>query len=155
MFKKPKTPEHQVDSQVNDLMKYRGWRSVRHQRTAIPGSFSTGEPGMPDRCYIRYFEGGVALVVWIEMKRPGAKRSCRCADKKPGQKCTQCAQADWRRRETARGGIVWQVDSIDALERLYQPAFGWLHSGDNAIGQLDLLAGVPVGQICGVRGGCR
>lgn len=144
MAKRP-TPEHQVDRQVTDLMKYRGWRCIRQQRTAVPGMFSTGEPGMPDRQFIRYFPGGVALIVWIEMKRPGASKSCYCAQKKPGQKCTPCAQRDWRDRERKYGGLVWQVDSIEALDALYVPAFGWLHSGENAVGQLDLLAGVPVG----------
>jgi hypothetical protein len=119
-------------------MQAHGWRAIRHQRTAVPGSFSTGEPGIPDSQYVRYFDKpmGAALIVWIEVKGPNDKRKCRCAG--DGRVCGYCQQLRWHARERARGAVVWVVDDFDQLCVIYEKVFGWLHRGDRAIGQAEL-----------------
>jgi VRR-NUC domain len=120
--------EKEVTQQVKDFLAYRGWRPIRMMRTAVPGSFSVGEPGMPDFLFCRYLDKpmGACLALWIEMKRPGGK--------------LRDGQPEWHARERARGATVWVVDDFDFFANLYEKHFGWLHSGDAAIGQLDLLA---------------
>lgn len=139
-----KLNEADVTEQVKGFLEHHGWRSVRNQRTVMPGQFSTGEPGMADFQFVRYIgtehARSLALVVWIELKAHGAKARCRCATKKPRQRCTACDQRNWRNRERARGGVVWtQVDSIQWVMREYEREFGWLHSGEAARGQMELL----------------
>ena len=148
---KPDSPakilERQVTQQVKDFLSYRGWRSIRNQRTVIPGSFQSGEPGQADFLFVHYVEAGraqrpgVALCLWIEVKGPKDARKCRCV---PGEakKCGFCQQAHWQARERTRGGIVWVIDDFNRLVSLYDLNFGWLHSGDTGRGQLDLLAGL-------------
>lgn len=122
--------EADVTKQVRDFFALRGWRAIRHQRFVIPGAGQSGEPGQPDFCFIKYLRGkdgeysGVSLVIWIEMKKPGARPQCRC---KPGKRsqCTACAQKAWRDREEQRGGIVLQVSAVRELEAWYTPRFGW------------------------------
>jgi hypothetical protein len=126
--------EKQVTEQVRDYLKYRGWRAIRMQRTVVPGAFQSGEPGMPDYLFLRYLppfptpKGAAALCLWIEFKAPGGK--------------LREGQAEWHCRERLRGGSVWVVDDLDWFAELYEKHFAWLHSGDSAIGQMDLLAGV-------------
>ncbi len=122
--------ERQITQQIRDYMQYRGWRPVRMQRTAIPGAFSTGEPGMPDYLFVRYLPKplGACIALWIELKRPSGK--------------LREGQPEWHARERARGGTVWVVDDFEWFANLYEQHFGWLHSGDAAIGQLDLLGGL-------------
>ena len=70
------------------------------------------EPGIPDLLAIYYdAQGGQqawAIVLWIEIKRPGARQDCRCKVGR-ARKCTSCAQAAWKQREEARGAAVWTV----------------------------------------------
>jgi hypothetical protein len=109
--------EAAVDRQVKDFMLLRGWRCIRFQRTVIPGAFQTGEPGIPDRMYVKYLDkAGVCVAVWIELKR--AKR---------GKLSEQ--QQKWRDREIARGAVVLEVNDIDVFEKEYETRFGWLHEG--------------------------
>ena len=127
--------EKEVTQQVKDYLLYRGWRPVRMMRTAIPGAFSVGEPGMPDFLFLRYLDCRptcAALALWVEMKRPDGK--------------LREGQPEWHARERARGATVWVVDDFEWFEGLYHKHFGWLHSGDAAAGQLDLLAELRSGQ---------
>jgi hypothetical protein len=132
--KKPpaKLLEKQVTEQVRDYLKYRGWRAIRMQRTVVPGAFQSGEPGMPDYLFLRYLpvcnQATAALALWIEFKAPGGR--------------LREGQLEWHYREGLRGGIVWIVNNFDRFADLYEKHFAWLHSGDSAIGQMDLLAGV-------------
>jgi hypothetical protein len=115
------------------------------QRTIVPGQFSTCEPGTADFLFLYYRKKGAnALALWVELKRPKARMTCKCLQNRGTRKrCTMCDQRTWRMREEARGGIVWTgVDNIEAFIRDYDAAFGALHTGDSARGQLDLLAGV-------------
>jgi hypothetical protein len=131
--KKPpaKLLEKQVTEQVRDYLKYRGWRAIRMQRTVVPGAFQSGEPGMPDYLFLRYLppaKGTLALTLWIEFKAPGGK---------PRE-----LQSAWHYRERLRGATVWVIADFDCFAEQYQKKFAWLHSGDSAIGQMDLLTGV-------------
>jgi hypothetical protein len=123
--------ERQVTQQVKEYLLYRGWRPVRMQRTVLPGSFQSGEPGQPDYIFLHYLPdckpATACLALWIEFKRPKGK--------------LRDGQPEWHARERHRGGTVWVVDDLDWFLELYERTFGWLHSGDAAIGQLDLLAG--------------
>src|SRR6516164_1724905 len=107
---KPHLVESDITRQVKDFMVAHGWRSIRNQRMVLPGTFQTGEPGMPDMVFIRYLQNGVALVLWVEFKKPGDNRKCTCV-KNAGtrRRCTVCDQKAWRDRERQRGGIVWTV----------------------------------------------
>lgn len=140
-----KLSEADVTSQIRGFMESRGWRALRFQRTVMPGQFSTHEPGTPDLQMIKYVPSagiGCALVLWLEMKKRGARAVCRCRTKKPRQRCSSCDQANWRERERRRGAQVWVVDDLGWFISEYERVFGWLHTGDGAWGQLDLLAGV-------------
>lgn len=123
--------ERQVTAQVKDFLKHRGWRPIRNQRTVLPGSFQSGEPGQPDYLFLKYLECKTyagTLCLWIEMKRPRGKLSD--------------GQIQWHTEERRRGGVVWVVDDFDWFHGEYDRIFGWLHSGDTGRGQLDLLAGM-------------
>jgi len=135
--------ESDVTKQVRDFMESHGWRSVRMQRTIVPGQFSTCEPGTADFLFL-YYARKAALALWVEFKRPKARMQCRCLQNRGTRKrCTFCDQKQWTDKERARGGIVWAgVADIDWFIEQYDKAFGWLHSGEVARGQLDLLAHV-------------
>lgn len=146
-FKPPKLSESDVTKQIRDFLEWRQWRCIRHNRSIVtmPGAgiVSFGEPGMPDLQFIRYVptEGipGAAIVLWLELKATGKKAQCRCPTKKPGQRCTACDQKNWKDRERKRGAVVWQIDSIELFEKMYRSTFAYLHSGDMAVGQLELI----------------
>jgi hypothetical protein len=133
--------EADVTVQIRGFLESKGWRIIRFQRTVVPGQFSTHEPGTPDLAAIFYVKDqsipGAAVVLWLELKKSGARAQCRCATKKPRQRCSGCDQAAWRQRERARGAIVWTVDSIDWFTKAYDAEFGYLHSGSMATGQLE------------------
>ena len=138
-----KLNEADVVAQVRGYLEHRGWRPIRYQRTVVQmaggGAFSTAEPGQADLQFIRYLEHsaipGASIVLWIEMKKKGAFAKCRCATKKPRQRCTACDQATWRERERRRGALVWMVDDIVWFMDEYNRNFGFLHSGDRAVGR--------------------
>ena len=134
----PKLLEKAITRQVCDFLRARGWRPIRTGVVAGPG-YSLGEPGCADYLFLHYQEAGCALALWVEMKSPNDKRRCTCA---PGKTCKPCRQKLWHQRERARGGVVWVVADFDAFAAAYDEAYGWLHSGEAARGQLDLLAGV-------------
>lgn len=112
--KRPPTPETIVTRACNKFLRDNGWRLIRNQRTSIPGSFSTGEPGMPDFQAIRYFKPGVAYMFWIEYKAPGSK--------------IRAQQAGWHEQERSIGASVVVFDSAFDLERWYEGNFGFLHA---------------------------
>lgn len=130
----PQLAERDITGQVRDYLAHRGWRPIRQQRTAVPGAFSTGEPGMPDMLFIWYFEepAGAAAALWIEFKSSRGERSCRCHSKKV---CTTCQQKKWRLRESRRGAVVMTVSDFDNFEVRYKDLFGWLHA---SVGQQEL-----------------
>ena len=131
---KPASPlkleEQRITKAVRAFLVNRGWRAIRFQRFVAPGSFQTGEPGIPDYLFVRYFRSphGAALAMWIEMKAPMGRFQ-------PGQQ-------EWHQRETQLGASVWVVDDVGWFAEEYERIFGWLHSGPAASGQLDLLAGL-------------
>ena len=138
--------ECDVTQQVRDFMAARGWRPIRMQRTIVPGQFSTCEPGTADFLFVYYLKSnqGSTLALWVELKNPKARMYCRCLQNRGTKKrCTMCDQKTWRDRERARGAVVWTgVSNIDEYIAQYDRTFGFLHSGESARGQLDLLAGV-------------
>jgi hypothetical protein len=87
------------------------------QRTVLPGSFQTGEPGQPDYLFVRYMTSakpGSALALWIEFKAPGGR--------------LRAGQPEWHARERLRGSLVWVVDSLEDFEEAYDHEFGWIHA---------------------------
>lgn len=144
-----KLSEADVTAQIRAFLEHRGWRPIRYQRTVVQmaggGAFSTAEPGQADFQFVRYLPSSVpggSIILWVEMKKKGMFAKCRCATKKPRQRCTACDQATWRDRERRRGALVWMVDDLAWFMSAYETTFGFLHSGASAIGQMDLLAGV-------------
>ena len=135
--------EADVTGQVRDFMEAKGWRSVRMQRTIVPGQFSTCEPGTADFLFL-YYCRKAALALWVELKKPRARMACKCIQNRGSRKrCTFCDQINWRAKERARGAVVWSgVDEIGAFIDSYEKTYGWLHAGDTGRGQLDLLAGI-------------
>jgi hypothetical protein len=138
----PQLLERHITKQVCDFLCYRGWRPLRTQFAFSPGSFGTGEPGMADYLFLRYLGDGhqAVLALWIEFKGPRDRRTCSC---RPGERrvCHVCRQRRWQERERQRGALVWVVDDFDFFAADYEKTFGWLHSGQQARGQLDLLGG--------------
>jgi hypothetical protein len=112
-----KLKERDVTRQVCDYLGYRGWRPLRMQRTVLPGSFQTGEPGQADYLFLRYLTGekpGSTLALWIEFKAPNGR--------------LRKGQSEWHVRERLRGGLVWVVDSFADFEESYRREFIWLHA---------------------------
>jgi hypothetical protein len=143
----PRLKESDVQKQVRDFLKAYGWRPVRTQFAFVAGAMQTGEPGMPDYLFLRADPGpdavyGCILGIWVEFKSPNSRSVCRC---EPDRKCRLCRQAEWHTRERARGFKVWTgVDDFDWFHEQYKRHFGWLHTGDQARGQLELLEGERV-----------
>jgi hypothetical protein len=109
--------EKDVARQVCDYLGFRGWRPLRMQRTVLPGSFQTGEPGQADYLFLRYLTGGrpgSTLTLWLEFKAPNGR--------------LRKGQAEWHARERLRGGLVWVVDSFEDFEESYSREFGWVHA---------------------------
>lgn len=129
-MKPGKLSERDVTRQIRDFMKYRGWRPIRMQSATFSGPtggvVAVGEQGMPDYQYLYYLGDSEALVLWIELKSPDDKRTCRCRPDR-ARLCTVCAQKQWRERETERGGVVIQVSNLRTFEDWYAKSFGWLH----------------------------
>ena len=125
-----KLAEREVTRQVKDFMLYRGWRAVRMQRTVIAGAFQSGEPGIPDYLFLRYVSQAKAhvLAIWIEFKGPTGRVSEQ--------------QQIWHCDERLKGALVWVVDDFEWFAAEYDRLFGWLHSGERAPGQLDMLVGM-------------
>lgn len=120
--KKEVTPEQKATRACNKLLRDRGWRLIRHQRTAVPGSFSTGEPGMPDYQAVRYVKDGVAYMFWIEYKSPtGSLRK---------------GQPEWHERERALKALIVVVDDAEKFEAWYNKRFGFLHAKELKQGKL-------------------
>lgn len=141
-FNRPAVPlkENDVQKAVCGFLRAQGWRIVRTQFSFVQGAMATGEPGMPDVIALYPLRKDYASVlgIWLEFKSPNAKLNCRC---EVGKKCRLCRQKDWHERERARGFVVWSgVDDTQWFIDTYQSKFAWLHSGDQARGQLDLLA---------------
>ena len=134
--------ERDVAAQGKDFLTLRGWRMVRTQFAFTPGAFSTGEPGMADALFIRYMPSpevpARCLCLWVEWKGPRDKRTCQC---RPGERkiCKVCRQQRWQANERLRGALVWQVSSLEQLERLYGQQFGFLHRERPIYKQTSLL----------------
>lgn len=130
---KQKLAEREVTKQIRDYLKYRGWRALRMQSASFSGPtggvVSVGEPGIPDYLYLYYLGDSEALVLWIELKSPNDRRTCRC---RPDSKrlCTVCAQSAWKTKEQERGAVVLQVSDLREFEAWYSKNFGWLHGPD-------------------------
>lgn len=144
-----KLNEADVTSQVKSFLQAHGWRAIRMNRglmqNAFGGVIQFGEAGMADFLFVRYAPEAMpaaGLMLWVEMKATGVKAKCRCTTKRAMQRCSACDQKVWRERERLAGAQVWLVDSLDWFMEEYERVFGWLHHGDAARGQLDLLAGV-------------
>lgn len=103
---KPKAlSEKQIQATCDDFMILDGWRIIKTDLPHLRG-LGVQERGMPDRCYIRYSESGIAPttmrawsgaatseVLWVEFKaRKGVVGR---------------HQSEWHWKEQARGGIVW------------------------------------------------
>ncbi len=127
---KKETPEARVTREVKAFLRRRGWRAIRMQRMALPGQFSSGEPGIPDYLFLRYGERGVAVALWIEFKAPGHRLGPK--------------QIEWRARERDRGAEVAVVDDPAFFMGWYERQFSWLHDG-HVVGQIEMFAGEDSG----------
>lgn len=107
--------EKQVTAEVKKYLTLRGWRPIRFQRTTMPGSFSTGEPGQSDFLFVRYdaeplHPSGSGRLLWCEMKSPTGHLGPK--------------QEEWIARERSRGALVWVVDDSAEFVKLYERTFG-------------------------------
>jgi hypothetical protein len=118
--KPPNLLEREVSRQIRDFMMAKGWRAFRQQRIIIPGTFATGEKGMPDFRFVYYLrikeKVGLVVELWVELKRS-----------KGGVLGPN--QVKWIADERDRGACVWIVDDFAEFAELYQKRFAWLHSG--------------------------
>ncbi len=148
-LKLPLLSESDITKQVRDFLTAKGWRPLRMQRTVMAGQFSTCEPGTADFLFVYYLRSknlpiGTSLNLWVELKKPKSRMRCKCLENRGTKKrCTMCDQKNWRERERAMGAVVWHsVDDLSWFMDTYEVTFGWLHAGDNARGQMNLLAGL-------------
>lgn len=131
--KPPKQLESAILARITAYMRDHGWRAIRFHRS--PLMFQSGEVGQPDTLFLRYLGEvpGQALHVWCEAKGQTSHRECTCLRRlQQGKKdkCTTCNQADWRKREELRGGLVWTGNSFEDWLAFYDAKFGWLHEGE-------------------------
>jgi hypothetical protein len=85
---------------------------------------------MPDYLFLYYLDRPDCLALWVEVKRPGDRDSCRC---KPAENktCRVCRQAKWRATEERRGATVVQTSSLESFAKWYESKLGgWLHGPD-------------------------
>lgn len=106
-----KLSEADIERQCTDFLALDGWRSLKTDPVSRKEwGKGFGEPGMPDRLYIRYDDQedmkpgtpqgvlnspalrAIADVMWIEWKRPGKK--------------AEAHQRLWHAAERARGALV-------------------------------------------------
>jgi hypothetical protein len=119
--------ERQIQKQVKDFLRWKGWRIVRHQVTVAStgaSTFSVGEKGMADLqaiYYLNAFKPGLTLTLWVETKRLGKK--------------LRPEQETWKQHEEVRGGLYWKADHIGEFIEQYERIFGWLHTDDRVKGQ--------------------
>lgn len=118
-----KEREAEIARAIVDFMQKRLWRSIRMQRTVIPGQFQTGEPGITDYLFLHYEP---VLVLWVEVKAPDGH--------------LRPQQREWIDRERARGATVWIAADIGAYEEAYAEKYGWLHDGTHP-GQVEMYMG--------------
>jgi hypothetical protein len=97
--------EASIQGACDDLLVLDGWRILKTDLAHLRG-LGVQEPGMPDRCYIRYehegdphpepmpYDNAWSQVMWIEWK---------C--KRPGSKAAE-HQNKWHRAERARCALV-------------------------------------------------
>jgi hypothetical protein len=86
-----KVYESDIELAGTQIMGWDGWRSFKmEQNFSEKKRKSVGEPGMPDRLYLRYDSGDI---VWIEWKRLKGKAAQH--------------QKDWHARERARGAKTY------------------------------------------------
>jgi hypothetical protein len=98
-----KVSEADIEKTCTQILEWDGWRSFKmEQNFSERKQKRTGEAGMPDRLYIRY---------WKNCPGPGGKGPAECADlmwiewKALGGRVSQ-AQHDWQAAEVARGALV-------------------------------------------------
>lgn len=136
--------EKDVQNACVDFMKDRGWRWVRTQFAAMPGMFSTNEPGCPDGFFVRYMPAPAAparcLLAWVEFKSERDRRVCFCDPAKPKKPCKVCRQKKWHERERGRGAVVIVASSLEAFAAWYEREFGWLHRGTTPLGNAPVAA---------------
>ena len=145
--KQQQLSEADVTAQVKDFLTHKGWRAFRQSRGKFRNPqgnmFTIGEAGLPDWLYVFYVQNaglpGAAIVLWVEKKGTGKHAKCICATKTAHQACTACDQKAWREYERKRGAQVWIVDDLDGFMRAYKATFSYLHTGDLASGQLELI----------------
>lgn len=130
---KPESPakalERDVTQRVKDFLVARGWRPIRMQRTVMPGSFQTGEPGMSDYLFVQYLDDGACLCFWVEFKQQG--------------RALRPEQSTWIERERKRGAVCEVVDDFATFAAWYEVGYSWLHTADGPKpGQVDMFAGV-------------
>lgn len=141
--------EAKVTEQLKDFLESMGWDAIRMHRGMFRDNYgnvvTVGRKGTADWLFLKYIPNsgllGTCVHLWVEAKATGKKAKCICATKKPRQACTRCDQAKFRMEIRAKGGVVWQVDSIDWFKQAYATEFRYLHEGEFATGQT-MLAGI-------------
>lgn len=96
-----KVAEKHVTRVCREYLELRGWSAVRLNA----GAFT--RPGLPDYIFLDYQR---PAILWIEFKAPGGRPS----------RVQLEVHAEIRRR----GGMVWLIDSYEALVDAYEAAFG-------------------------------
>ena len=112
--------EKHVSQQVKDFLEWQGWRLVRNNVTKLrdyAGHWTSyGEVGMPDFLalyYCQHDHPGVAVALWVEVKKADGKLSPQ--------------QVVWHTAELARGGCVVVASHFEDFEKWYWEHFLWLH----------------------------
>ncbi len=115
--RKPKVTEKHITDAVKGLLEIDGWRCFHMEPLShIIQKRYAGELGMPDLLCLRYgwtkplAEGDLLAnvlgeILWIEVKRPGAKPKAH--------------QASWHEHEKSLGAEVRVVDSYDDFREWY------------------------------------
>lgn len=106
----PGLSEKQRTRIIDDYLQIDGWRIVKTEALSLLNPIhGAGESGIPDRLYLRYGDGMLGEILWIEHKKPKGR--------------TRLKQAEWHKLERAKGAIV-AVALID-FEPSYEGFVRW------------------------------
>ena len=110
----PAVTENDVEARIRQYFARRGWLVIRQHvglfKARSGQHISIGEKGMTDYVVVRPLKPGLALRVYVEVKRPGGEPSVD--------------QLRWMGRARSLGHLAEYFDSVEDLARWFETRFG-------------------------------
>lgn len=123
---------------IVEFMRSRGWHCESLEVGTTWGGAPIGTPGRSDWMFCKSIHPGVAALIFLEAKAPGARMRCNCRPaefgvntrgkqvmKKRAHKCRMCSQSEFRAAMIAKGFVAVQFDCHRAYARWFEEKFKW------------------------------